>query len=140
MAEGLRLFLDANVIFSAALSPQSRAAVLFGLARAGLCQLVTSGYALEEARRNILGAKRPDALARFTDGLALIQVVAEADSKRLSVAAATGLDHGDVPILAAALGRAEALGTGDRRHFGRFMGKKILELRILSLADALALF
>ena len=139
MADGPRLFLDANVIFSAALSHQSRAAVLFALARAASCRLVSSGYALEEARRNIL-AKRPDALIRFTNGLPLIQVVSEADSKRLLQAAVTGLDHGDVPILAAALGRAEALVTGDRRHFGPFMGKKLLGLRILSLAEALSMF
>ena len=68
------------------------------------------------------------------------KVVAEADSKRLVQAAGTGLDRGDVPISAAALGQAEALVTGDRRHFGPFMGKKLLGLRILSLAEALARF
>ena len=139
MAEVLRLFLDANVIFSAALSNQSRAAVLFGLARAGACKLVSSGYAVEEARRN-LKAKHPDALNRFAKVVDLIEVGAEADSRRLLQAAATGLDPGDVPILAAALGQADALVTGDRKHFGQFMGKKLLGLRILSLAEALALF
>ena len=139
MAKVPRLFLDANVIFSAALSPQTRAAVLLGLAQAGYCQLVSSGYAVEEARRNIQ-AKHPAALSRFAKGLDLILIVAEADSKRLAQAAATGLDPGDVPILAAALGQADALVTGDRRHFGPFMGKKLLGLEILSLADALALF
>jgi hypothetical protein len=113
--------------------------VLFGLARAGVCQLVSSGYAVEEARRNIQ-AKHPDALGRFTKGLGLIHVVAEADSKRLVQAVATGLDAGDVPILAAAMGQADALVTGDRRHFGPFMGKKLVGLQILSLAEALALF
>lgn len=137
MAERLSFFLDANVLFSAAYSQDGRAAILFALARSGSIRLVSSRYAAEEARRN-LSAKRPVALKRFSDNLALVVLVPEGDAGHRSEALATGLDGGDVPILAAAVGRAEALVTGDRRHFGRFMGKKLLGVRILSLADALA--
>ena len=43
----------------------------------------------------------------------------------------------DVPILAAAIGRAECLVTGDRELFGRWMGHALFGVKILSLADAL---
>lgn len=139
MADGPRFFLDANVFFSAAYAPDSRAAVLVDLARVGACRLMSSGYALEEARRN-LASKRAAAVGHLTDNMKLVFLVPEADAKTRADAARTGLDTGDVHILAAAVGRADALITGDRRHFGAFMGKKLMGLKVLSLAAALALF
>ena len=55
----MRIFLDANILFSGAL-PQSRMrAFLDFLARE--CECVTNAYAVEEARRN-LAAKFPPAV------------------------------------------------------------------------------
>ena len=57
-----RVFLDANVIFSAAYRPDSGLAVLWR--RAG-ATLLTSAYAVDEARRNLPGPdqhRRLDAL------------------------------------------------------------------------------
>jgi len=54
----MRVFLDANILFSAAWKDDADAALLFELAEAGYCQLTTSRLAVEEASRNI-AAKRP---------------------------------------------------------------------------------
>ncbi|MBN8763445.1 MAG: hypothetical protein J0I63_09455 [Thiobacillus sp.] len=64
----MRLFLDANILFTAAHNPQGKAALVIELGQAGLWQLVSSAYALEEARRN-LALKFPDGLERL-DALA----------------------------------------------------------------------
>jgi len=133
-----RFFLDANILFSAAYSPEGRSAALFGLARKRHCRLITSQFAIEEARRN-LTEKRPDSIQTLSDLLNWVHVVREADAKKTAQAQATGLDRDDVPILAAAVGCTEYLVTGDRMHFGRWMGKDLLGVRILSLADAVAL-
>ena len=48
-----RIFLDGNVIFTAAHNPAGKSALIFELARKGYWDLITSQYAWEEARRNI---------------------------------------------------------------------------------------
>jgi len=57
----LRVFLDANVLFTAADSPDGLSALLVELGAAGRVTLLTSPLAIVEAERN-LEAKRP---ARF---------------------------------------------------------------------------
>ncbi len=49
----VRIFLDANIIFLVGYSSTSPVHDLLALARRGDCELVTSSYALEEARRNL---------------------------------------------------------------------------------------
>ncbi|MEK9160022.1 MAG: hypothetical protein AAB383_04805 [Patescibacteria group bacterium] len=48
------LFLDANIFFTATLSPNGGSSMLFELAKLGKVELSTSLYALNEAKRNIL--------------------------------------------------------------------------------------
>jgi len=60
----MRLFLDANVIFSAADNPTGNAHGIFRLAEKRRCELSTSRYALEEAQRNV-HIKYPDRNRRF---------------------------------------------------------------------------
>lgn len=134
-----RVFLDANTLFSAAYSPKGRCAALFELPRLGSCELFTSAYAVTEAERN-LRHKKPAALKLFPRLLAQMRVVPEPDQERQAQAVALGIDEGDVDILAAALGRCEALITGDRRHFGRWMGRSVKGIQVMSPADALAAF
>jgi predicted nucleic acid-binding protein len=55
----MRLFLDANILFSAAYRDGSPAALLIELSNAGRCQLVSSAFALEEARRNVAAKAAP---------------------------------------------------------------------------------
>ena len=137
-AKALRIFLDANVIFSASYSPDGRSAALFLLARKRLCRLVTSRLALEEAHRN-LEQQRPEALKIFQRHLPWMIVVPEADSSRLEKVRSMGLDSGDVPILAAAINHCDLLVTGDIKHFGPWMGEVVQGLRVISLASAIEL-
>ena len=60
----MRVFLDANVLFAAAISPEGRSAALFVLAEHRACTLLTSAHAMTEARRNLEG-RYPNALERF---------------------------------------------------------------------------
>jgi predicted nucleic acid-binding protein len=48
-----RLFLDANVLFTAAHNPHGKAAFLIALAAEGYWEVVTSTLAVEEAQRNL---------------------------------------------------------------------------------------
>ena len=48
----MRLFLDANVLFTAAHNPNGKAALVIELGARGHWQLFSSPYAFEEARRN----------------------------------------------------------------------------------------
>jgi len=133
----VRLFLDANVLFTAAHNPGGRSAAICQLARAGACHLVTSPHALEEARRNF-GLKYPstmDALERLVD---VCSVEPEAPSKDVTWALEQGLPLKDAPILAAAVqARCDVLVTGDRTHFGPLYGRRLRGVEVLSPADAL---
>lgn len=118
----MRVFLDANVLFSAAKSD--------GAVRALLCLLSEHGhecwvdsYVEAEARRNLV-AKGPEAV-RVLD--ALLPHLRQAAA--LGVAAERAgelawLPEKDRPVLAAAMRlRCEALVTGDRTHFGAGYGR-----------------
>ncbi|NLE59385.1 MAG: PIN domain-containing protein [Planctomycetes bacterium] len=121
-----RVFLDANVLLSAAWRAGARLAALWEVPGAAL---VTSTYALEEARRN-LEALRPAAVARLERLCQQLEVVEEAD---VGLAMGTELAEKDLPILAAALGtRCTHLLTGDHQHFGRFFGRRIRGLLVLT--------
>ena len=138
LGKTFRIFLDANVIFSASYSPEGRSAALFLLARKRSCRLVTSRLALEEAHRN-LEQQRPEALKNFQKHLPWMMVVPEADQLRLDKVASIGLDSGDVPILAAAINHCDLLVTGDLKHFGPWMGKDVEGLQVRSLASVIEL-
>lgn len=127
----MRIFLDANILFSGAL-PQSRMRaflkILFERA-----ECLTNAYACAEARRN-LELKFP---ARFSELDSLIK-------KCELIATLVGelevdLKEKDVPILAGAIGgEATHLLTGDEKDFGKFYGKTIQGVTIVSprmLAD-----
>ena len=131
------LFLDANILFSAAHSPSGRSSALFSLARQRFCRLIASRFALEEARRN-LADKYPQALPRLAALTNWVHPCEEADAPRMEKARALGLaDPMDVPILAAAIDRADLLVTGDLKHFGPWMNHKIHGVTILGLAQTL---
>lgn len=133
-----RLFLDANVLFTAAHDPNGKAAFLISLGRAGLFQLVTSLYAREEARRN-LARKYPDCLNSFEIILRNIRLV-KATSE---LPCPAGLPEKDCPIyLAAHACKADMLLTGDLRDFGHLMHSPELTngLLIQTVADFLDSF
>ena len=131
----MRVFLDANILFSAAL-PHSRMRVFLDvlLDRA---ECLTNDYAIEEARRN-LGAKFPDGLKGLKRLASRCEVV-----PRVGTAFEIELPLKDVPILGGAIaGRATHLLTGDERDFGKFWGRTVNGVKIVSprmLADELRL-
>ncbi|MBI2227153.1 MAG: PIN domain-containing protein [Betaproteobacteria bacterium] len=133
----MKVFLDANVVFSAAHQREGRAQSLLLLARAGRCDLMVSAHALEEARRN-LTRKSHSFDKRLADLLAMTEVVAEAPAPLVAWALEHGLPLKDAPILAAAVhANADILATGDLRDFGHLFGKSLRGVRILSLAKAI---
>ena len=134
----MRIFMDANVLFAAAISPKGRSAFLFLLAGQGSCALLTSAHAVTEARRNLEG-RYPEALERFEHLSRAVTIVSEAAPSRVAWARRQGLPEEDAPILAAATDAgAQVLVTGDRAHFGRLFGHTIEGVRVLPLADTLS--
>ena len=122
----MKVFVDANVLFSAAYDLKSRsAAVLLVGASKGLL-LVTCGYAAEEASRN-LQRKAPGALERFPT---ILKTCASVPTV-VQGAAPAGLPSKDHPIwLSARAAACEVLLTGDRKDFGKLA--KGPGLRVLS--------
>lgn len=114
-----KLFLDANVLFTAAHNPDGKAAFLIRSSTEGHWVVVTSLLAAEEARRN-LKRKYPDRLAALDELLAIIQVVPSADGSRCPIA----LPDKDKPIYEAAIrcGATHFL-AGDIRDFGPYMNR-----------------
>ena len=112
-----RLFLDANVLFSAAYRPGAGLLQLWKLDKAVLC---SSRYALEEARINL---DEEEQRARLTK---LSEAVHWFDAAQRKLPRGISLPEKDVPIMLAAIeARATHLLTGDVRHFGPHFGKKI---------------
>jgi uncharacterized protein len=135
----MKLFLDANVIFSAAHTQEGRAQDLIALARAGFCTLLTSPHASEEARRNLM-LKSRGFEQRLAAALAQITLVAEAPAVLVQWAQAQGLPLKDAPILAAAVSAAaEYLVTGDTRDFGHLYDKALRGVTTVTPAKALSL-
>ena len=107
----MRIFLDANVLFSAS-NERSSIARLAALVVARHVA-VTSDLALEEAERNVR-LKRPKWEPAFVALTARLEVVPTADFPLL-----VEVVEKDRPILCAAIrSGCEVLATGDRRHFG----------------------
>ena len=116
----MRLFLDANVLFTAAHNPSGKALALVGAALAGRWHLVTSRLAADEARRN-LHRKYPEAGDRLDTVLAAVRIV---PSVRPDIEGEATLPESDRLILAAAIAcRATHLLTGDLAHFGPLMNR-----------------
>lgn len=133
----MKLFLDANVVFSAAHQAEGRAQALVALANAGRCALVTSAHALEEARRN-LELKSRGFEKRLAASLGSVAIVGEAPGDLVAWAGGEGLPPKDAPILAAAVHCGAAfLVTGDARDFGHLYGRTLQGVKVVTPAQAL---
>jgi predicted nucleic acid-binding protein len=126
-----RVFLDANILFSAAYREESGLLCLWRLS--GM-ELVTSDYAAQEALANLNEPAQRERLARL-----LKAVKVHPHSQSLPpLPSGIMLPDKDAPILQAAIGTASVvLLTGDVAHFGRYYGKTIGGVRILPPADFL---
>ena len=125
-----RIFLDANVLYSAAYLERSGLALLWRLKDVAL---MSSAYAFEEARRN-LALDRPPALTRLSRLATAVSIVDAPQGLKLPES--VRLDPKDQPILLAAIhGKAGYLLTGDARHFGHLFGKRIEAVMVLRPAQ-----
>ena len=126
----MRIFLDANILFSAAKTDGAVRRLLALVAEAGHeCHADT--YVVEEARRN-LALKSPDNLPDLDRLVRRIQV-AQVRPDVAEAAAAHSLPEKDRPVLAAAMQLGcQVLVTGDRTHFGPLYGKTIGGVKIHS--------
>jgi uncharacterized protein len=98
-------------------------------------ELLSSDYALEEARRN-LALDRAPALARLKRLSAALTIVSLPQIPKLTPK--VRIDSKDRPILLAAIrGKADYLLTGDGRHFGHLYGKRIEGVLVLRPAQYL---
>lgn len=121
-----RLFLDANVLFSAACRRDAGIARLW---RFGDVELITSPYAAEEARINLIEKDQRERLETLLEPVQIVTAVS-------GLPAGTILPEKDRPILQAAIqARATHLLTGDKRHFGMYFGRRCGGALVLAPAD-----
>lgn len=121
----MRIFLDANILFSAAQSHSRMRMFLDVLFDRAEC--LTNEYAAEEARRN-LAAKFPDGVKGLERLVKHCEIISQ-----LTTDLKVELALKDVPILGGAIaGHATHLLTGDEKDFGKFWGKTVQGVKIVS--------
>ena len=124
-----RLFLDANILFSAAYRAGTGLLDLWKLKNVTLC---SSHYALEEARIDLPADEQKERLTR------LATVLEFSDAALQELPPEISLPRKDAPIMLAAIeARATHLLTGDLRHFGPYFGRKISGVLIVLPGDYL---
>lgn len=126
----MRIFLDANILFSAAKSDGASRTLVDRLLAAGH-ECWMDAYVIDEARRNIL-AKQPNRVADVETLVARLRVATEIPDPT-AVALPDDFPEKDRPVLAAAvmLG-CQVLVTGDRSHFGPLFGRLVANVTIHS--------
>lgn len=126
-----RLFLDANVLFSAAYRPEAGVVRLWQIPDV---ELLTSTFALEEARRNL----PEEGQRKRLEGLLKKVEVGEALMLPPERRGGVELPEKDWPILGgAAASGASHLITGDLRHFGPYFGQRVLGVLVMRPSDYL---
>jgi predicted nucleic acid-binding protein len=124
-----RLFLDANVLFSAAYRADAGLLRLWKLKRAVLC---SSRYAVEEARFNLAEAAQRRRLDYLVNEVSMFESGVGPLPRGIT------LPEKDVPIFLAAIeALATHLLTGDLRHFGPYFSRRIESILILTPGEYL---
>ena len=125
----VKAFLDANVLFSAALGGPSFE-LFWRISAAGRVELLTSEHCRMEAASN-LRVKAPDREHRLGELLRDVTPVPEGAGRATTAAL---LPPDDAPVLDAALAAgADCLLTGDLRHFGPLMKRDDLGIRVRTI-------
>lgn len=126
-----RLFLDANVLFSAAYRDDAGVSTLWSLESV---ELSTSTYAVDEAERNLRGRDQKRRLQRLLEAVRVLAAGTLPEAARAGIL----LPDKDWPIVAGAIAAgATHLVTGDTRHFGAYFGERIAGILVLTPADHL---
>lgn len=131
----MKIFIDANVLFSAAWSEHSAPFQLIDQADAFGAEPCSSRYAFDETARN-LSKKAPQKM----DALVTLATKVKLLSEARELPTHLDLRSKDRPIAATALAHGcEWLVTGDQKDFGPWLDKeKRLEgMRVLSPAKAM---
>ena len=116
----MRIFLDANILFSAARADGAIRQLLRLLQLEGHA-LVADGYVVAEAQRNLAAKEPGQALHDLQTLLHVVEVAAV--QRQLSTSAVEWLPAKDQPVLLAAITlRCAILVTGDKTHFGSGYG------------------
>lgn len=130
-----RIFLDANVLFSAAHKPASAQGLLIEFAQQALIEAISSPYAVDEARRN-LARKSPNSGAAWASIESVLRLASEPDQESLLWASALVVFK-DAPILASASrAKADWLVTGDRADFGALFSTTQRGMQIMPPSEA----
>jgi predicted nucleic acid-binding protein len=125
-----KVFLDANVLFSAAYAEESAIRKLWSLTGV---QVVTSNYAFEEASRNLALKSQKIALVELGERM---EVRIHRQPDELRNRDAMGLPEKDQPILWAAIDlRCAHLLTGDLKHFGALLNTNVEGVTIMKPSE-----
>jgi predicted nucleic acid-binding protein len=117
------MFLDANVLISAAWKSGSEIALVWTMEGV---RLITSNYVMGEVQRNL---HLVDQIARLRVLMRTVQVVSF--EKLIEIPETMALPEKDRPVLAAAVqAGADHLVSGDKKHFGPWYGRTIRGVRI----------
>ena len=126
------LFLDANVLVSAAWGPNTRMQQFWALENV---RLVTSTYAVAETERRLRREEQIQRFRRLSANLSVISVWAH-----IHLPDWVSIREKDVPIMQAAIAaQATHLITGDARDFGNYFGRVIEDVEVIRPADYLEL-
>lgn len=126
----MRVFLDANILFSA-VKTDGAIRQLVELLLEAKHDLVADAYVVEEARRN-LQAKAPDSAVALAALLKRVRVEAfqpfDGDQETIRL-----VPEKDRPVVASAIRLGcDVLVTGDRTHFGSLYGRRAGGVQVLS--------
>ena len=132
----MRIFVDANVLFSAARSAGAIRTLLQMLQSEGHA-LAADAYVVAEARRNLQTTASADALAFLEDLLGQIEVRQVSYAEVAHEQSLVGwLPEKDRPVLLAAIAmQCDVLLTGDRTHFGEGYGKTFAGVTVYAPAQ-----
>jgi predicted nucleic acid-binding protein len=126
-----RVFLDANILFSAAYRSSSPLRQLWALTDV---ELFSSPFAVQEAQTNLTRA-RPSQLPHLSALLSATTLIAD-PPPGTTLPAGVQLPQKDAPILLSAIdGKSTHLLTGDVKHFGPYFGNTIAGVLILRPRD-----
>lgn len=136
----MRVFLDANILFSASKKDSLLALLLVSLKNKKV-HFISNLYAVDEARRN-LQIHYPERISLFEKQISKIEISALLKSnspldKKLAI------KDKDLPIMLGAIAtKCDFLVTGDKRDFGHLFGEVINGTTVVTprmLADKLGI-
>ena len=124
-----KVFLDANVIFSAVYSETGGSAYILELAKKDRIKLYSSRLAIKEAERNLREKAKAEAVLKFYDLLSEIHIeLVDVSRAKAKESFSDLVGEKDSPILASAIAsKANFLITLDKKHF---LNQKVLNANL----------